>query len=157
VAHAAAGTTYDEVVALALKKLRFDQPQPDSPGAKAARAPVLVHFPHPAGPSADGRAALDERLSHLEQATANRKRVTMAYVTASSGEKAVRDVDPYGLVYRQGAWLLVGYCHLRRGVRSFRVDRMEDVRVAPKPRTPDFERPGDFDVRRYAARSPWTF
>lgn len=151
VAHAASGTTYDEVVALALKKLAFDHPEPDSPGARS-RAPVLVHFPHPAA-----QAALDERLAALEQATVNRKRVTMRYVTAASGEKATRDVDPYGLVYRQGAWLLVGWCHLRHGVRSFRVDRMEDVRVAPKPKTPDFERPAGFDVRRYAARSPWTF
>jgi proteasome accessory factor B len=151
VAHAASGTTYDDVVALALKKLAFDQPQPDTPGARP-RAPLLLHFPHPAE-----RAALDERLALLEQATANRKRVTLRYVTASSGEKATRDVDPYGLVYKEGAWLLVGWCHLRRGVRTFRLDRMEGLEVAPKPRTPDFERPPGFDVRRYAARSPWTF
>jgi proteasome accessory factor B len=149
VAHAASGTTYDDVVALALKKLAFDQPHPDTPGRKD---PIVVHFPHPAE-----RAALDERLALVEQATANRKRVTLRYVTAAHGEKATRDVDPYGLVYKDGAWLLVGWCHLRRGVRSFRLDRMEDVQVAPKPRTPDFERPPGFDVRRYAARSPWTF
>jgi len=153
VAHAASGTTYDEVVALALKKLAFDQPEPDTPGAgRAARAPVLVHYPRTAT-----QTEIDERLALLEQATVNRKRVTMRYVTASSGEKATRDVDPYGLVYRQGAWLLVGWCHLRKNVRSFRLDRMEDLTVAPKPKTPDFERPRDFDVRRYAARSPWTF
>lgn len=161
VAHAASGTTYDEVVGLALKKLAFDhphaQPQPDSPGAGTGaganrRAPVLVHFPHPAG-----HAALDEMLALLEQATVNRKRIVMRYVTASSGEKITRAVDPYGLVYRQGAWLLVGWCHLRNGVRSFRIDRMEDLEVTPKPKTPDFERPAGFDVRRYAARSPWTF
>jgi proteasome accessory factor B len=156
VAHAASGTTYDEVVALALKKLAFDQPSPDSPGdspgGAKARAPVLVHYPHPAG-----QAALDERLALLEQATGNRKRVTLDYVKASSGEKARREVDPYGLVHSQGAWLLVGYCHLRQGVRSFRVDRMEALVVAPKPKTADFERPAGFDLRRYAARSPWTF
>jgi proteasome accessory factor B len=154
VAHAASGTTYDDVVALALKKLAFDQPSPDTPDGPVGRArtPVLVHFPHPAE-----QAALDERLALLEQATGNRKRVTLRYVSAASGEKATRDVDPYGLVYHAGAWLLVGYCHLRRGVRTFRLDRMQDLQVAPKPRTPDFERPAGFDVRRYAARSPWRF
>ncbi len=165
VAHAASGTTYDEVVALALKKLAFDsgdrpagaggQAHPDTPRdlrAELQANPVLVHFPHPRE-----QAALDERLAILEQATGNRKRLTLTYVNASTGETLARDVDPYGLVYRQAAWLLVGYCHLRQGVRSFRVDRITNVEVAPKPRTPDFERPAGFDVRRYAARSPWRF
>jgi hypothetical protein len=34
---------------------------------------------------------------------------------------------------------------------------MRDVTPAPKPKSPDFERPPGFDVRRYALRSPWTF
>lgn len=154
VAHAAAGTTYDEVVSLALKKLAFDQPQPDTPAARPARAaePVLVHFPHPAE-----SAALDERLALLEGATVNRKRTTLRYVTAAKGEASVREVDPYGLVYKESHWLLVGWCHLRKGVRTFRLDRIASLEVAPKPRTPDFERPPGFDVRRYAARSPWSF
>jgi proteasome accessory factor B len=42
-------------------------------------------------------------------------------------------------------------------VRSFRVDRMRDAVQAPKPKSPDFERPADFDVKAYAQRSPWTF
>src|SRR6185436_19164582 len=46
VAHAASGTTYDEVVALALKKLAFDQVEPDTPRDLRTTAGVLVHFPH---------------------------------------------------------------------------------------------------------------
>ena len=68
-----------------------------------------------------------------------------------------RDVDPYGLVYREQAWVLVGWCHLRKEVRSFRVDRMRGVEMAPKPKSPDFDRPTGFDVREHANRSPWTF
>jgi proteasome accessory factor B len=155
VAHAAAGTTYDEVVSLALKKLAFDahaQPRPDTPRSRE-ETPVLVHFPKPR-PQA---AAVGEKLALLEQATVNRKRVTLRYVTAASGQAATREVDPYGLVCKEASWLLVGWCHLRHGVRSFRLDRIEALEVAPRPRSPDFERPRGFDVRRYAARSPWTF
>lgn len=152
VAHAAAGTTYDEVVSLALKKLAFDQPQPDTPRPVRPAEPMLVHFPH-----AKDSATLDERLALLEGATVNRKRTTLRYVTAASGQAATREVDPYGLVCKESHWLLVGWCHLRQGVRTFRLDRIESLEVAPKPRTPDFERPPGFDVRRYAARSPWSF
>jgi predicted DNA-binding transcriptional regulator YafY len=83
--------------------------------------------------------------------------VTFRYRPASTGYARTRDVDPYGLFYREGSWLLVGHCHLRHDVRSFRLDRMSDLAVAPKPKTPDFERPANFDVRAYANRSAWTF
>src|SRR5678816_996595 len=68
-----------------------------------------------------------------------------------------RELDPYALVYREGAWLAVGWCHLRQEVRTFRVDRIHEAVMAPKPKSPDFERPTDFDVKAYAQRSPWTF
>src|SRR5262249_2613794 len=49
------------------------------------------------------------------------------------------------------------WCHLRREVRSFRVDRIKEAVPAPKPKSPDFERPADFDVKAYVLRSPWTY
>jgi proteasome accessory factor B len=153
VAGAAAGTTYADVVDLALKKLAFDQPLPDTPGSPVRRTePVLVHFPRP-----KEAGQLGERLAQLEQAVSHHKRLQLAYTSSSSATPVERAVDPYGLFYRQGVWVLVGYCHLRNDVRTFRLDRMVELEVAPKPKTPDFERPKDFDVRRYAARSPWTF
>jgi predicted DNA-binding transcriptional regulator YafY len=55
---------------------------------------------------------------------------------------AERDFDPYGLAYRSGCWYAVGWCHLRRGIRSFRLDRIQAVRVLEAP----FTRPPDFDA-----------
>jgi proteasome accessory factor B len=46
---------------------------------------------------------------------------------------------------------------MRREIRSFRIDRIREAVMAPKPKSPDFERPADFDVKAYAMRSPWTF
>ncbi|MGE3548069.1 MAG: helix-turn-helix transcriptional regulator, partial [Kofleriaceae bacterium] len=92
-----------------------------------------------------------------ESATRLRKRVTLKYQAAATGMVSKRDLDPYALVYREGAWLAIGWCHLRQEVRSFRVDRMHEAVQAPKPKSPDFERPAEFDVKAYAQRSPWTF
>jgi proteasome accessory factor B len=119
-----------------------------------ARSPVLVHFP--TLPAKKGRE-LGDRFALLEAATRNRKRVTLRYQSASTGYVRERDVFPYGLVYRESNWLVVGYCHLRQDVRSFRLDRIADLKIAPKPKSPDFERPADFDLRAYANSSPWTF
>jgi len=159
VAHAMPGGTYPKIVDLALKKLAFDLPElPDTPTEfprPAANAPtVLVHFPEKGAPQ---RPELPEIYATLEAATRLRKRVTLTYQTAATGMVSRRDIDPYAMVYREGAWLVVGWCHLRQEVRSFRVDRMREAVMAPKPKSPDFERPADFDVKAYAQRSPWTF
>jgi proteasome accessory factor B len=159
VAHAMPGGAYPKIVDLALKKLAFDLPElPDTPTEfprpDARASTVLVHFPER---HAAARPELGEIDATLEAATRLRKRVTLTYQTAATGVVSKRDVDPYAMIYRDGAWLVVGWCHLRRDVRSFRVDRIRDAAMAPKPKSPDFERPLDFDVKAYAQRSPWTF
>jgi len=161
VAHAMPGGTYPKIVDLALKKLAFDLPDlPDTPTAfprpDVTRAPVLVHFPERRVPVRPGRMEPGEVYATLESATRLRKRVTMTYQAAATGLTTKRDIDPYALVYREGAWLAVGWCHLRKEVRSFRVDRIQHAVQAPKPKSPDFERP-EFDVKDYTQRSPWTF
>jgi proteasome accessory factor B len=159
VAHAMPGGTYPKIVDLALKKLAFDLPElPDTPTEfprPAHSAPtVLVHFPEKKVPE---RPELGEIYATLEGATRLRKRVTLTYQTAATGMVSRRELDPYAMVYREGTWLVVGWCHLRKEIRSFRVDRIHECVMAPKPKSPDFERPGDFDVKAYATRSPWTF
>ena len=159
VAHAMPGGAYPKIVDLALKKLAFDLPElPDTPTEfprPAHNAPtVLVHFPEKALPA---RPELGEIYATIEAATRMRKRVTLTYQTAATGMVSRREVDPYALVYREGAWIVVGWCHLRHEIRSFRVDRIHEAVMAPKPKSPDFERPADFDAKSYATRSPWTF
>jgi len=154
VAHAMPGGAYPKIVDLALKKLAFDLPDlPDTPTEFPRPAPVLVHFPERSAT----RPGLGDIYATLESATRLRKRVTLTYQAAATGIVSKRDIDPYALVYREGAWLAVGYCHLRHDIRSFRVDRILEAVQAPKPKSPDFERPADFDVKVYAQRSPWTF
>ncbi|HUS33006.1 MAG TPA: WYL domain-containing protein, partial [Kofleriaceae bacterium] len=146
-------------------KLAFDLPElPDTPTEfprPAHNAPtVLVHFPerqNRLASSAVARPELGEIYATLESATRLRKRVTLTYQAATNGLVSRRDLDPYAMVYREGAWLVVGWCHLRHEIRSFRVDRIHEAVQAPKPKSPDFERPADFDVKAYAQRSPWTF
>jgi predicted DNA-binding transcriptional regulator YafY len=77
----------------------------------------------------------------LSQAAQARQRVHLRYRTATRGASE-RDFDPYGLAWRGGRWYAVGHCHLRGGVRSFRLDRIEDVHAVPA----SFGRPDGFDA-----------
>lgn len=85
-----------------------------------------------------------EYVLRLAQAVHAGRSVALSYRGKDSLTR--REVDPYGLA-RMGAWYLVGYCHLRRDLRTFRLDRMVEVGLADG----HFERPADFDTLKVVA------
>lgn len=87
-------------------------------------------------------------LSVLSSSAHGRQGVRMRY-RALSGDESERDIDPYGLAFKSGRWYAVGYCHLRKGLRTFRLDRVEDAVPQSRP----FERPAKFDVLEHLAIS----
>jgi predicted DNA-binding transcriptional regulator YafY len=89
--------------------------------------------------------SLDSVLEVLRIAVREQRRVNLAYQGGSAPHPELRAVDTYALVYRWGWWYTVGYCHLRQGMRSFRVDRMQTVSLT----TQSFTRPADFDIQAY--------
>lgn len=64
-------------------------------------------------------------LKELEQAVADGCSVKILY--HKSGGKQIYDrlVDPYRLIYWNNKWYVIGFCHLRSDILSFRVDRIE--------------------------------
>lgn len=85
-------------------------------------------------------------LEVLHQAVATRTTVRLRYATASrDGEESEREVDPYAIVPYVRSFHLVGYCHLRREVRIFKVDRIRDLRLTGH----HFILPLDFDLATY--------
>jgi predicted DNA-binding transcriptional regulator YafY len=109
---------------------------------RAVDESVALEFTRPA-------TAIDQQvLGLLCGATQDRHRVHMSY-QSQRDEQTEREFDPYGLVYRAGRWYIVGWCHLRRGLRSFRLDRV----VSASSSTLRFERPADFDALAYLKQS----
>lgn len=97
-----------------------------------------------------------DHLSTIRQAIADRKTLTLSYHALWKDEVTTRKVDPYGLAWRRGAWLLVGHCHLRGAIRVFHLDRIRGLAINPlKPRTPDFETPESFALADHVAAVPW--
>jgi predicted DNA-binding transcriptional regulator YafY len=45
-------------------------------------------------------------------------------------------LDPYALVHRWGWWYVVGFCHVHKEIRTFRVDRILDIALLAKTFTP---------------------
>jgi predicted DNA-binding transcriptional regulator YafY len=90
-------------------------------------------------------------LEQLRDAVHQRRRVRMIYRGRNQPQPAPRDVDPYMLVHSWGWRYCIGYCHLRRAIRSFRLDRILELALLDQT----FEEPADFDLQAYVATDPF--
>lgn len=84
----------------------------------------------------------------LSSAAQQRQRVHLGYLSWE-GDKTERDFDPYGIVFNEGFWYTAGYCHLRRDLRTFRLDRITALELSEQ----SFERPDEFDVLGHVLNS----
>jgi proteasome accessory factor C len=87
----------------------------------------------------------EEHLKALNEALASCRRVSIEYLSASSGELTERRVDPWGLVAALGRWYLIGHDHASDEERMFRVDRIKSTEVLDE----NADVPDDFDPDRY--------
>jgi predicted DNA-binding transcriptional regulator YafY len=89
--------------------------------------------------------AHSEAIDRASRAIADRRTVQMRYLSASSGKTGRREVDPYHLWYAAGGLYLIGYCHRRRDVRMFAVERIRSLTITDHP----YQFPLGFDVEAY--------
>lgn len=91
----------------------------------------------------------NDLVATLSRAVQARQQVRLRY-RSWQGDDSERIFDPYGIVFNDGFWYTAGYCHLREGLRTFRLDRV----VGLEPLTEAmFERPADFDMLGHVLRS----
>jgi predicted DNA-binding transcriptional regulator YafY len=81
--------------------------------ADREKVPIIVKTPD---------ASIDKRtqghLMTISLCMKEKRSVSMFYRTHGAKEATERIVDPYGLVFYEGVWILIGYCHLRKGLRG---------------------------------------
>lgn len=87
-------------------------------------------------------------LHTLRESIHRRQRVNLRYQGFSQATTS-RAVDPYALSFYGGFWYLVGFCHLRRELRTFRVDRIHEISLVRA----HFDPPRNFSAREYVQRT----
>ncbi|MEF2968421.1 WYL domain-containing protein [Paenibacillus sp. M1] len=103
---------------------------------------VSVIYP----PSDDREKAV---LRQLEEAAAQGMTLEMVYDKGRGEPPRSRGFDTYGIVHWKGSWYAIGYCRLRQTVRSFRADRIVELR----PANSRFVRPEAFSAKRHLLES----
>jgi len=86
-----------------------------------------------------------QTIEQLTRAISHKRTVQMRYYSASRRATTRRDADPYSLWYAAGGLYLVAYCHRRRAIRLFAVDRIRSLAITQRP----CQMPLDFDLKAY--------
>ena len=138
------GQTYDDAVTAVTAKLDNVLPDDLRQEVDQARQSLVV----------GGWARMDYRpweptIHALRQCIGDRRCVHLLYRGLARRQDTERVVDPYALTFQWGRWYMVGFCHLRGAMRTFRVDRIQDATTLEDR----FTKPRDFSVREYLGRS----
>jgi predicted DNA-binding transcriptional regulator YafY len=88
---------------------------------------------------------LTPTLEKLRRAIREHRSLEMKYQSNQIPHPTQRRVDPYALVHRWGWWYVVGFCHLRDDVRTFRVDRIAEISLSDAT----FSIPPEFDLQAH--------
>jgi predicted DNA-binding transcriptional regulator YafY len=136
------GKLYHSAALGALAKLENLLPDEQRQEIAWARRSLLATGMH-----RSDQQALTTILEQLRRATREHRRVHLCY---QGRETSTRDLDPYALVHRWGWWYVIGNCHLRQDMRTFRIDRITSLELLDTV----FELPADFDLHTYLASEP---
>lgn len=119
---------YQRTVAAASAKIETALPE-----RLHGRVRDLLAYFHFVGGAPTAGGADPALLGGLRRAILERRRVRFVYHSRvgphSDADITRRDADPYALVNIESHWYLSAYCHLRRDVRFFRLERIESFQV----------------------------
>ena len=134
----------DAAPAIESVQAKLDRVLPSAPRKtlSALRESVALQTGNP-------RANADAKLLRTLSEGAQARRTASLRYRAAQGVLTSRDFDVYGLVYRGGRWYVVGYCRLRQGLRTLRLDRVAHAELAEAT----FTRPEGFDAVEYLDRA----
>ncbi len=85
------------------------------------------------------------KLEKLRRAIREHRSVNMNYQSSQLPHPTQRGLDPYALVHRWGWWYVIGFCHVRGEVRTFRVDRIAEIVLSDAT----FNVPTEFDLQAH--------
>lgn len=79
------------------------------------------------------RPVPDKNFEVVAAALLGEKRLEITYYGRGRDESSLREVSPQLLIHYRGNWYLAAWCHLRKGMRSFAMDAIQQAIVLSKP------------------------
>lgn len=89
-----------------------------------------------------------EFIKVIQEAIEGRKVLQLLYHPRDQAP-AERRINPYAVHLHNGSLYVIGYCHLRKDIRTFVVDRMQKIKLTDEP----FTMPPGFSLESYLRHS----
>ncbi len=90
-----------------------------------------------------------ETIDQINEAILNRQHVRITYFVMNRRKTSQRVVAPYKLWFFDGTFYMLGFCHLRKDIRLFAVDRIRKMVLTDTT----FETPLDFNMENLLRNS----
>lgn len=71
--------------------------------------------------------------------------LAITYNSIYKEEETRRQIEPLALYFANNAWVLIAFCHLRKGIREFRLDRITSLHTTSQRFTADIK----FSLKKY--------
>jgi predicted DNA-binding transcriptional regulator YafY len=92
---------------------------------------------------------LQDVVQTLNQAVLQRQTVKCVYFALYRNKKTRRKIDPYALRFHDGGIYLIGYCHLRKDIRTFALQRIHEITLTDQT----FKMAEGFSIQDYVDNS----
>lgn len=135
------GTPFQDAIKTALIKIEASLPRALRESVRMSAQSILFDVTD-RGDYSVGREAFEM----INEAILSRRCIRVSYHTPRKDEITERVIAPYGLIYDNGVWYLVGFCHLRGEQRMFHLARMKDISATDRV----FKVPKEFDLEDLA-------
>lgn len=88
---------------------------------------------------------LEDKISQINYSMSKGRSLNIDYFSVNKNNLTMRKVDPYDLIFKQGNWYVVGYCHMKDSVEIFKLDRIKNLKISSDV----YMRPHTFSLKDY--------
>lgn len=93
----------------------------------------------------EGFELIERQYNAVNEAMDKKEEIEIVYKAMKNRQETKRVIAPYGLCLIDGLWYVVGYCHIRRDIRTFALDCIKGFKITGKP----YSIPSDFKIADY--------
>lgn len=88
---------------------------------------------------------LDEKIEYINTSMDKGRSLNIKYVCENKNEIGENTIDPYNLIYKDGEWFIICYCHEKNKVEALRLSKIYEFKIVNFI----FIKPRDFSLNKY--------
>ncbi|MFL0194527.1 helix-turn-helix transcriptional regulator [Clostridium sp. WILCCON 0269] len=88
---------------------------------------------------------LEDKIYKISSSMTKGRSLNINYFSINKNNLTMRKVDPYDLIFKEGEWHVIGYCHMKDDVENFKLNRIKSLKVS----NDIYMRPRTFSLKDY--------